>query len=98
MECSGYGINWNPNKIGQLVAGDMEGKVTVLANNENYTSWSKQTTYSYHKGSVEDIMFSPDQDFVFASCTFLFLFFFRFIRPHPPNRRYESKLNQKVIT
>lgn len=33
MDCSGYAINWNPNKIGQLVAGDNEGRVTVLANN-----------------------------------------------------------------
>lgn len=69
FECSGYGLAWNPHKVGELVAGDNQGRVSVLANNANYTSWAKTSEYSYHTGSVEDIIFSPEQAYVFASCT-----------------------------
>ena len=45
MDCTGYAINWNQNNIGQLAVGDHNGKVSVLTNNENYTSWTTQSTY-----------------------------------------------------
>lgn len=70
FEATGYGLAWNPHKIGELVVGDNNGRVSVLSNNANYTEWSKTAEYCYHKGSVEDIVFSPEQSFVFASCRF----------------------------
>lgn len=68
---AGYALAWNPHRIGELVAGDDRGGVSVLANNENYTHWSTAQQYSYHQSSVEDIVFSPEQAYVFASCTSL---------------------------
>ena len=50
--CSGYGLAWNPHKVGELVVGDNNGKVSVLSNNANYTEWVKSSQYSYHQGSV----------------------------------------------
>jgi ribosome assembly protein RRB1 len=67
-ESSGFAINWNPHKVGELAAGDNRGIVSLYTNNENYTKWSRTAEYSYHHGSVEDIAFSPEQSFVFASC------------------------------
>jgi ribosome assembly protein RRB1 len=67
-ETAGFALNWNPNKIGELITGDARGIISVYNNNENYTQWAKTSEYSYHKGSVEDIIFSPEQSFVFASC------------------------------
>lgn len=67
-ETSGFALNWNPHKIGELATGNLNGVVQIYNNNENYTSWLETSQYLYHKGSVEDIIFSPEQAFVFASC------------------------------
>lgn len=67
-ESAGFALNWNPHKVGELVAGDTRGVVSVFNNNENYTKWTKTSEYTYHKKSVEDLVFSPEQAFVFASC------------------------------
>ena len=32
-ETAGYGLCWNPHKVGQLVIGDNMGRVSVLSNN-----------------------------------------------------------------
>jgi ribosome assembly protein RRB1 len=72
-EAAGYALTWNHHKVGELLAGDDRGVVSVFANNENYTYWSTAQKYSYHQGSVEDIVFSPEQSFVFASCTSFFI-------------------------
>ncbi len=37
FETTGYGLAWNPHKIGELVVGDNNGRVSVLSNNANYT-------------------------------------------------------------
>jgi ribosome assembly protein RRB1 len=68
-ESAGYALVWNPHKVGELLAGDDRGVVSVFANNQNYTHWTTAQQYSYHQGSVEDLVFSPEQAFVFASCT-----------------------------
>lgn len=51
-ESAGFALNWNPHKVGELVAGDSRGIVSVFNNNENYTKWTKTSEYSYHKKSV----------------------------------------------
>ena len=51
-QTSGYGLAWNPHKVGELVIGDNNGRVSVLANNSNYTEWSRLSEYAYHQGSV----------------------------------------------
>ena len=68
-EAPGFALSWNPHKVGELASGDQRGVVSVYQNNENYTQWKHSQEYSYHKASVEDIVFSPEQPFVFASCT-----------------------------
>lgn len=67
-DCTGWAINWNPFKIGELLAGDDKGCISVYVNDESYTSWSKAAEYSYHESSVEDVIYSPQQSHVFASC------------------------------
>ena len=68
-DCEGFGLAWNPHKIGQLVTGNCSGQVEIFENNESYTSWQKSCQYQYHKGSVEDIVFSPVEPSVFATCS-----------------------------
>ena len=70
-QCEGFALNWNPNKIGQLATGNCLGQIELFENDETFTSWKKVAQYSSHQGSVEDIVFSPNQAHIFASCTFL---------------------------
>ena len=67
-DCEGFALNWNSKKIGQLATGNGKGNIEIFENDENYTTWKKMLQYSYHKGSVEDIVFSPSEPTVFASC------------------------------
>lgn len=69
-DTEGFGLAWNPHKIGQLVTGNCSGQVEIFDNNESYTAWKKSAHYTYHKGSVEDIVFSPVEPTVFATCKF----------------------------
>ena len=64
----GYAINWNPHRVGQLATGNTTNIVEIFDNNENYTQWKKTYEYKYHKASVQDIVFSPTEQSVFASC------------------------------
>lgn len=52
MNSTGYGLAWNPHKVGELAVGDNNGKVTLLQNNASYTEWSRGCEWSYHQGSV----------------------------------------------
>lgn len=64
----GFALNWNPHKLGQLVAGNVASDVLVYSPSESFTDWSLTAHYHYHKSSVEDIQFSPQEDYAFASC------------------------------
>ena len=95
-DAEGFGIAWNPHKIGQLVTGNTLGQVEVFENNESYTSWKKSTQYSYHQGSVEDIVFSPTEPTVFASCTLDIIF--RLFRRNSADCGYESGEYEPIST
>ena len=41
FEAAGYGIAWNPHKVGELLVGDNSGKVTLLSSNSKYSEWSR---------------------------------------------------------
>ena len=51
-ESAGFALAWNPHKVGELLAGDDRGVVSVFANNQNYTHWTTAQQYHYHQGSV----------------------------------------------
>jgi len=55
----GFALNWNPHKIGQLVVGNVAADLFVYNPDESFTDWQMAAHYHYHKGSIEDIQFSP---------------------------------------
>jgi hypothetical protein len=59
-EAEGYAIGWNGHKVGQIVTGNVLGKVEVFENDEGFSNWSRSQLLCYHKNSVEDIVFSPN--------------------------------------
>ena len=64
----GFALNWNPLNTGQLAAGNLNGEVAIISS-ESLTNWVSEGLYHYHKGSVEDLVFSPSEKNVLATCS-----------------------------
>jgi hypothetical protein len=46
----------------------MNCEVALYNPSANFSDWTIAGKYHYHTGSVEDVMFSPKEDYAFASC------------------------------
>ena len=66
----GFALGWSPLKKGLLASGSMDRKIFLYQSvDENMSDFIRQDNpYVFHDASVEDIQFSPVEDFVFASC------------------------------
>lgn len=64
----GFALDWSPVKAGRLITGDCDGGIylTDLEGTRNFNQNPKP--FTGHKGSVEDLQFSPSEETVFASC------------------------------
>jgi len=74
----GYGIEWSSLTPGALAAGGQDKKIEIyLPTDESCTDWILNSNNSNncmgllkgHKGSIEDIAWSPVQAYVLASCS-----------------------------
>jgi ribosome assembly protein RRB1 len=72
----GFGIEWSPIIPGVLAAGGQDKKIELyFPKDENCSDWIQTNNLSYtntikgHSKSVEDIIWSPIQQFVLASCS-----------------------------
>lgn len=72
----GFALNWSPLKKGLLASGSMDRKIFLYQSvDENFSDIVRQDNpYTFHENSVEDIQFSPVEDFAFASCNINFIF------------------------
>lgn len=64
----GYALDWSPLVKGLLATGSCDSTIFLYRNNESDFEMDKKPLKG-HTDSVEDIQFSPNQDFVFASCS-----------------------------
>lgn len=64
----GYALDWSPLVKGLLASGSCDSTIYLYHSNESEFIMDKQPLKG-HKDSVEDLQFSPNQDFVFASCS-----------------------------
>lgn len=74
----GFGLNWANHLPGVLAAGGQDKKIEVYYPvDENFSDWilTSNNSYGYkdtlkgHKGSIEDISWSPVQGYVLGSCS-----------------------------
>lgn len=71
----GYGIEWSPIMPGVLAAGGQDKKIELYyPKDENCSDWVTMNNIYHeslkgHKGWVEDIIWSPLQQYVLASCS-----------------------------
>lgn len=67
----GFALGWSPIKKGLLASGSLDRKIFLYqSTDENMSDFVRNDhPYFFHEGSVEDIQFSPVEDFAFASCT-----------------------------
>lgn len=58
--------------IGRLASGSCDGKIFIYnAKNHAFNDWERdQNPYVYHEGSVEDLQFSPVEEYSLASCKY----------------------------
>ncbi|VDN57322.1 unnamed protein product [Dracunculus medinensis] len=65
----GYGISWSSLKTGRLASGDKHGKIFIWTMAEGGTWTVDQRPLVGHKGSIEDLMWSPTEEPLLASCS-----------------------------
>ena len=68
----GYALDWSPNTFGRLASGSCDSQLWVYtAADQNCSSFIKETQVGLqgHKGSIEDIQWSPSQEHVLATCS-----------------------------
>lgn len=63
----GYAIGWDPNNQGTLAYGDNDGEIYIVVSDGN--EFSVFTKFLGHTKSIEDIVFSPQDAGIFASCS-----------------------------
>jgi ribosome assembly protein RRB1 len=64
----GFALAWSPVKAGLMASGDTTGSI-LLWNPHQGGKWKINDPMTSHKGSVEDISWSPKEETVFASCS-----------------------------
>ena len=70
----GFAIDWSPVVPGRLATGDCSGIIHVwsssVSNSGGFADWKVDSNpYKGHKGSVEDIQWSPTEGTVFSSAS-----------------------------
>ena len=68
----GYALDWSSSTLGRLAAGSNDAAIYMYkSSDETCSSFVKEFAVGLqgHKGSVEDIQWSPSQDHVLASCS-----------------------------
>lgn len=68
----GYALDWCASAAGRLATGDCAGSIHIWnsTGSGSATSWQVDNkAYTGHKGSVEDIQWSPSEGTVFGSCS-----------------------------
>jgi len=64
----GWAMDWNPIQTGRLLTGDCSGHIHMWEM-PTLGSWAvDQEPFVGHKGSVEDLQWSPSEQSVFVSC------------------------------
>jgi len=59
-------LNWSHVKEGLLASGDTNGEIYILS--PTNSKWEVLGPYKGHKGSVEDVQWTPKEETVFATC------------------------------
>jgi len=65
----GFALDWSPLQPGRLASGDNRRNIHLWAMGDGGTWTVNQIPYNAHKGSVEEIQWSPTEADVFASCS-----------------------------
>jgi ribosome assembly protein RRB1 len=66
----GYSMAWNPLRAGRLITGDGSKNIHLWEMNETGTSWTVDAApFKSHSSSVEDLAWSPSEEFIFASAS-----------------------------
>ena len=71
-KAEGYAMEWSPHSFGRLASGSCDAQLWLYAAaDENCSSFVKETQVGLqsHKGSIEDIQWSPSQEHVLATCS-----------------------------
>lgn len=71
-KAEGYALDWSPNTFGRLATGSNDASLMLyIPTDETCSSFVKETAVGLqsHKGSIEDVQFSPVQEHVLASCS-----------------------------
>lgn len=71
QKTEGFALEWSPNVIGRLAAGNCAGELQIYQSADDYCSSFKQLggAYSYHGDSIEDIQFCPNDSNGIATCS-----------------------------
>uniref|UniRef100_A0A0N4ZJA9 Glutamate-rich WD repeat-containing protein 1 n=1 Tax=Parastrongyloides trichosuri TaxID=131310 RepID=A0A0N4ZJA9_PARTI len=65
----GFGLAWNNNKVGTLASGDNHGKIYITEMHEGGKFITNSTPFKGHKGSIEDIEWSPTEASLFVTAS-----------------------------
>lgn len=65
----GYALDWSSTIPGRLITGDNDGRIYLTTRQENGSFQTEAKAFNGHKGSVEDLQWSPSEKTVFASCS-----------------------------
>lgn len=67
----GFALDWSPISIGHLATGSVDSRIYTYAPKDELGSdfIRDSKPYTYHTESVEDIQWSPVENFAFASCS-----------------------------
>lgn len=68
----GYALEWSPHSFGRLASGSCDAHLWLyVPADENCSTFIKETQVGLqgHKGSIEDIQWSPSQEQVLATCS-----------------------------
>jgi len=64
----GFAMDWSPNGTGSLLTGDFKNNIFLLEPRES--TWVvDQTPFKGHKASVEEVLWHPEDQKSFASCS-----------------------------